>query len=302
MSRAEWLRTFVAVYRAGSVTAGARARGLSQPAASQQLAALSRAVGGPVFARTPSGVAPTDRARELYAHIAEPLDRLEGVLSGLDGGRVQRRGRPVRIGATAELFEAQLLPVLATASVPLVATFDDDARLIDLLVTGELDLAVTAAVPGRRTALDTAEAGERTFALVGAPGAVPAAPMDNPPALAAWLRGRPWVSYSGERPVTRQFWTDVLGRPFDADVRLVAPDLRAVVTAVELGVGVSLLPTYICDRGLATGRLIEPYDVRALVRPEPWFASVRRADRADATITELHRLITDGRTWRPRRE
>ncbi len=87
MSRAGCLRTFVAVCRAGPVTAGGRARGLSQP--------------------------------------------------GLDGGRVQRRGRPVRVGAT-EQFEAQLLPALAVASMPLVATFDDDARLIDLLVTEEL--------------------------------------------------------------------------------------------------------------------------------------------------------------------
>jgi hypothetical protein len=43
----------------------------------------------------------------------------------------------VRVGAT-EQFEAQLLPALAVASMPLVATFDDDARLIDLLVTEEL--------------------------------------------------------------------------------------------------------------------------------------------------------------------
>ena len=34
MSAAEWLRTFVAVYRSGSVSGGAAVRNLSQPAAS----------------------------------------------------------------------------------------------------------------------------------------------------------------------------------------------------------------------------------------------------------------------------
>jgi DNA-binding transcriptional LysR family regulator len=102
MSRSEWLRTFVAVYRTGSVTVGARSRGLSQPAASQQLAALARAVGGPVVSRGPGGVLPTARGRELYAQVAEPLDRLEDVLADLDGGRLRRRDRPVRPGpATA---------------------------------------------------------------------------------------------------------------------------------------------------------------------------------------------------------
>ena len=71
MASAEWLRTFVAVYRAGSVTDGAALRSLSQPAASQQLRSLERAVGTPVFVRTPHGTDPTRRGRELYAAVAE---------------------------------------------------------------------------------------------------------------------------------------------------------------------------------------------------------------------------------------
>ena len=54
MSRPEWLRTFLAIYRAGSVAEAARLRGLSQPATSQQLAALERAArqAGPQVAPT----------------------------------------------------------------------------------------------------------------------------------------------------------------------------------------------------------------------------------------------------------
>ena len=56
MAASEWLRTFVAIYRSGSVTEGAALRGLSQPAASQQLAALERGSGNPLFVRAPAGV------------------------------------------------------------------------------------------------------------------------------------------------------------------------------------------------------------------------------------------------------
>jgi DNA-binding transcriptional LysR family regulator len=292
MSRAEWLRTFVAVYRTGSVTVGARSRGLSQPAASQQLAALARAVGGPVLSRGPGGVLPTARGRELYAQVAEPLDRLEDVLADLDGGRLRRRDRPVRLGASAEFFADEILPLLAGAAPPVAATFDSDTRLIELLVSGELDIAVTTTLPGRRTLLESVEIGHRGFVLVGAPACVPAEPLVEPVALGEWLGGRPWVTYSGERPTTRRFWNAVLGRPFDADVRLIAPDLRTVVSAVELGVGISLLPGYVCARGLAEGRLAEVFDVSTLAPPEPWFATTRRTDAADATITDVMARMT----------
>jgi len=84
MARPEWLRTFVAVYRAGSITEAAHLRALSQPAASQQLAGLERAIGTPLFARSPAGVVPTARGRALYAEVAAALDQLEAVLSVLE--------------------------------------------------------------------------------------------------------------------------------------------------------------------------------------------------------------------------
>lgn len=292
MSRSEWLRTFVAVYRTGSVTVGARSRGLSQPAASQQLAALSRAVGGPVLSRTPRGVTPTERGRDLYARVAEPLDRLELVLTGLDGGRVERLPQPVRVGASAELFEACLLPRLAPSGIDVMATFADDATLLDLLLSGEVDVAVTRTTSGRRAAVESVPMSERTYSLVVAPGLAPDPAPGSLHDLAGWLRERPWVSYSQELPVTRRFWTTALELPFESHLRLVAPDLRTVAAAVELGMGVSLLPTYACARALADGRMVELYDVQGLVRPEPCLVTTRRADAASPRITEVRTRLT----------
>jgi DNA-binding transcriptional LysR family regulator len=291
MSRAEWLRTFVAVYRTGSVTVGARSRGLSQPAASQQLGALSRAVGGPVFLRVPRGVTPTRRGRELYARIAEPLDRLEGVLAALDGGRIDKTRPAFRLGARADVFEGHLLPLLADVSSSLVAEFGDDEALVELLLAGEIDLTVTTIRPARRTALDSVSVGASSYVLVAAPSLLPEGPLPSRQALATWVVGQPWVGYSRDSPVTRTFWSAVLARPFAAEFRVVAPDLRAVLAAVEVGLGVSLLPAYVCRRALADGRVVEPYDVRDLVSPEPWFATTRRADSAAPAIIEVLGLL-----------
>ena len=76
MATSEWLRTFLAIYRSGSVSAGASRRGLSQPAASQQLRSLERSVGTPLFVRSRDGVDPTRSGRELYVSVADAAEYL----------------------------------------------------------------------------------------------------------------------------------------------------------------------------------------------------------------------------------
>lgn len=99
------------------------------------------------------------------------------------------------------------------------------------------------------------------------------------------------MSYSHELPLTRTFWQTALRRPFDADVRLVAPDLRAVARAVELGVGFGLLPTHACAEALREGRMRELLPVADLVPAEPWFLCTRRADAARHHVTDCVRRL-----------
>lgn len=286
MADAELLRTFLAIYQAGSLTDAASQRAISQPAVSQHLAALERLAGTALFVRNRSGVVPTQPARQLYAQLAEPLDALEAVIADLHGEHDGSRGRPVRFGSSPEYFSAQVLPLLAGTQVPVTAVFGGDAELLALLDHGEIDLAVTSTTPPRRS-LSAVAIGAKRFTLVAAPSAAPEQPLRSLRQLADWLPGRPWASYSLELPITRRFWQSVLGRRFSARPHLVAPDLRAVMRAVELGIGISLLPTFICAEPLSQGRVIEPYPVADLVEEQPWFACTRAADIRHPAVTTL---------------
>jgi DNA-binding transcriptional LysR family regulator len=277
MAASEWLRTFIAVYRSGSVSGGATLRNLSQPAASQQLAALERRIGLPLFVRTPHGVEPTRRGQELHAQVADSLDRLEQVLVGLDGGPVPVRTAAIRLGSSAEFFSYAVVPRVGPESPALVARFGSDEENIALLERGELDVVVTSASPGRR-ALASTPIGTKRFVLVGPPGLLPDRPFGSLTGLASWLAGQPWVAYSIELPMTRRFWLSALGRPFQGDLRLVAPDLRAVVAAVAHGIGISLLPAFACAEALGRGSVVEVHPVSDIVPGEPWFACTRVAD------------------------
>jgi DNA-binding transcriptional LysR family regulator len=286
MAASEWLRTFVAIYRSGSVSAGAAQRGLSQPAASQQLSLLERRVGLPLFTRSAQGVEPTRRGRQLHAEVADSLDRLEPVLSAIDGGRMTVADPTVRIGSSAESFDAVILARLAPDPPPLAARFGTDRELIDLLEHGELDLAVTSTTPGPRS-LSSVPIGLKRFALVAAPGLVPEAPAGPRSTLGDRLAGVPWVAYSSELPLTRRFWLAAFDRPFGGDLRLVAPDLRVVVAAVARGLGVSLLPEFACAQALERGSVIEVAAVDDVVASEAWFACTRAADAGRGLLTRL---------------
>jgi DNA-binding transcriptional LysR family regulator len=285
MARADWLRTFIAVYRSGSVTEGARHRGVTQPGASQQLASLERVLGGPLFVRKPTGVEPTQRGRELYARVAEPLDGLEAVLRSLDEA-VQAPEPPVRFGSSPEFFAAEVLPRLVGLDLAVAANFGSDAELFVLLDRGELDVVVTSSTPPRRS-MSATTIGSKRFILVVAPEVAPSNPFVSLDELATWLAERSWVSYSLELPLTRRFWLSALGRPFSARLQLVAPDLRAVLKAVELGLGVSMLPTFVCNDALAEGRVVELFPLSHLAPEEPWFASTRQGDVPRLAVSAL---------------
>ncbi|MDA8275926.1 MAG: LysR family transcriptional regulator [Actinomycetota bacterium] len=291
MPDAERLRSFLAVYRAGSVTGAAAHRGVSQPAVSQHLAALEASVGARLFTRGAGGVEPTQRGRELYAAVAGPLDALEEVLDELAVGRgAGSPPAPVRVGSSPEYFAAQVLHRLTDVDLAVTATFAPDPELFTLLERGEVDVAVTSTTPPRRTAR-ASPVGATRFVLVAAPGVAPVRPIGSLDELAGWLTGRAWASYSLELPITRRFWQTALGRPFAARLRLVAPDLRAVVHAVELGLGVSLLPDYVCARPLAAGRVVELYPVGDLVPEEPRFVSTRAGEEARPQVRALVDLL-----------
>ena len=71
------LRTFIEVYRRRSLSDGARALGITQPAASQHIASLEAQIGHPLFGRHSRGVHPTAIADDLAASVGGSLDTAE---------------------------------------------------------------------------------------------------------------------------------------------------------------------------------------------------------------------------------
>ncbi|WP_330252584.1 LysR family transcriptional regulator [Nocardia sp. NBC_00565] len=293
------LRTFLAVHRAGSVTAGARLVGLSQPTVTTQLQALEKRLGYRLFERLPRGVVSTAAAVELAARVSGPLDALDGV-AGRTVPDEPEPQPPVRLAGPAEMLAVQALPALApliARGVRLMVTAGLSEELLAGLRAGHYDLIVSTVRP-RGRALVAEPLVDEEFVLVAAPEMADRIDTtrlrtDGPAALT----GLPLVSYAADLPILRRYWRHVFGVRLSAEAAVVVADLRAGAAAVVAGAGISVLPRYLCATELSSGALIPlldpadpPINTGFLVR--------RPGPASHSHIDLVHdQLRAAGRTW-----
>lgn len=145
MSEPDWSlwRSFGAVVQHGSLSAAARALGLSQPTLGRHVEALEAALGTVLFERTLNGLKPTETALRLYepveaarAALAEAAVRAEGATSELSGSvRITSSTVMCHYVLPEMLYELrQAFPQVAIELVP------SDA--VESLLLREADIAV----------------------------------------------------------------------------------------------------------------------------------------------------------------
>ena len=135
------LRYFVAVAEEGTMTEAARVLRIAQPSLSQQISALERRVGAPLFHRRPKGMELTEGGRILYASATRALAEIESSLVQARDAR-----RPVRVGVCRSVPEHLLTRVerlfAEDGFLDVVFDEDDSRRHLDRLRTGALAFAV----------------------------------------------------------------------------------------------------------------------------------------------------------------
>jgi DNA-binding transcriptional LysR family regulator len=150
MTRPDWslYRSFVAVLKTGSLSAGARQLGLSQPTLGRHIAALEAHLGLALFTRSQEGLEPTMEALALRPEAEALAAAAEALFRAASGPLAQNAGT-VRVAAS-EITAAEILP-------PILATLQADypAIVIELVVSNrnedllrrEADIAVRMARP-----------------------------------------------------------------------------------------------------------------------------------------------------------
>lgn len=245
----EWYRSFISIYQHRSVSGAAKARILTQPAMSQHLAALEAEVGEPLFTRAPRKMIPTEKGKELYTKLVPLIENLEKMTLSIRYASASASSAPlIRIGSPAEYFTKTALGKLTVMDIRMSVHFDVAPVLLDALQKDETDLILTTQKV-QVAGIDYEKLEDEHFVLV-APAGYPEAEETED-----WMKSQKWLSYGLELPIIRRFFRVHFGKRPEIQPHCIFPDLRTILEAVEMGMGISVLPQYLIKDSLHAGKI-----------------------------------------------
>lgn len=282
----ELYRTFLAVLQEGSLSAAARALGVTQPTVGRHVDALERRVGVALFTRSQRGFLPTDAARAIrpYAEsLAATAAALLRAASAQGAGDRAVKGT-VRVTAS-EIVGAEVLPpILAElheAHPELVVELVLSNRLENLLQR-ESDIAVRmvqptqeALVARRLGAIELGlHASRRYLSRHGAPAGMPQ------------LREHALIGFDRETAFIRSFARRVPSLNRDAFALRTDSDL-AQLAAIRAGFGIGICQVELARRD---GNLVRVLPRAVSLKLDTWLVmheDLRHSARCSVTFDAL---------------
>lgn len=241
----ERLRLFHAVADAGSFTEAARRLGMSQPALSRQVQTLEGAVGAKLFHRHARGLAMTHEGEELFAATREMTERIDRTMAMIESSRDRPTG-DITLTTTVSFGSTWL----ARQMGDFLAAYPD--MRVNLLLTDEdVDLSKREADVAIRFHAPH-QAGLVQRQLVPIRHRLCASPdylaRHGTPASVGELSSHRLLAYGPSAPQTLKGinWALVAGSEAAPRVPvLTCNNSFGVLQAVESGVGIAALPSYL---------------------------------------------------------
>src|ERR687887_585014 len=232
------LLTFRAVARAGSFSAAARELALTQPAVSQQVAALERELGARLLHRGPGGLTLTGAGELALEHAEALAERI--ALADTQLAELGDDGAPVRVGGFPSAL-ATLVPAAIERLVPRrVETVEGTT---EELAAGVADGSLHAALAFQDAAEPRREhPGLRRHELIDEPFMALVGPnhrlAQRRSIRVAELARDPWTMWSR----TGILRNACVAAGFEPDVRFITRDVLAIRALVAADLAVTLTP------------------------------------------------------------
>jgi DNA-binding transcriptional LysR family regulator len=247
---------FAAVVEHAGFSAAGRALGVPKSRLSKRVAQLEERLGVRLLQRTTRRFVVTEVGERFYAHCRAVLEEAQAAQDAVDELRAEPRG-VVRLSCPVSLAQtvlAYVLPdFLALYPKMQVRVLSSNSR-VDVIGEG-YDLAIRV-----RTKLDTdANLVIRTFGqsrtkLVASPGLLDAEGRPGQPDELAKLPALSMREHEGP-----QIWEliDAKGKQTHVEVkpRLISGDFAVLLESARRGMGVALLPEFVCASAITAGEL-----------------------------------------------
>jgi DNA-binding transcriptional LysR family regulator len=285
------LRVLRAVAEHGSFSAAADALAYTQPAISQQIAALEKHAGTTLVERGSRGVRLTDAGRALVEHAEVVIARLAAAeaeleaIAGVRGGRVRLASFPTAGASLLPPAVALFRERHPEVELRFVEREPEDA--VPMLRSAELEVAIVFEFPDfQEPDVERLYEGIELLPLIDDPMYL-ALPHDHPAARRSRIRLADladdlWIQSDTCGPCGRLHQAACMAAGFEPKVSFESDDYNVVQGLIAAGVGVSLLPA------LALTNVREDIVVRSLGKSAPTrrIAAATPAGRYRSPATE----------------
>lgn len=247
---------FAAVVEHGGFSAAGRALGIPKSRLSKRVAQLEERLGVRLLQRTTRRFVVTEVGERFYAHCRAVLEEAQAAQDAVDELRAEPRG-VVRLSCPVSLAQtvlAYLLPDFLALYPKMQVRVTSNDRRVDVISEG-YDLAIRV-----RNKLDTdanlvvRSFGHSATTLVASPSLLKTHGHPTTPEELARLPALSMREHEGA-----QVWelVDAKGAQVNVEVqaRLITGDFAVLLESARRGLGVALLPEFVCAPAIGAGEL-----------------------------------------------
>jgi DNA-binding transcriptional LysR family regulator len=281
------IATFAAVADARSFRAAADRLNITQSTVSARIRQLEESLGVRVLDRTTRSVSLTREGARLLTAARHAMGELEAIALQLKDEAALQRGR-VRLAALPSIVATFLLPAIRDFGALHPNIFVDVVdcvgdRAVNLVLTGEVELAVTSRGPARR---------DLTFTPLMSDECLVVVPPNHPLARRPRVLLSAVAKYPLLLPIRGAGMREVIDDAFNAQslamhVEREAINLSTLLAFADLGLGVTFLPSIYASK-------LDPALCRALqVRPRPIRRDIGCVTPAGKTLSPAARAFVE---------
>ncbi|MBL9037413.1 MAG: LysR family transcriptional regulator [Archangium sp.] len=264
----ESLKMFVDVVETGSFSRAAQLNHVTQSAVSQQIRALEQRYAQRLLSRSARHVTPTSSGERLFRGCKEILNRFAEV-----EGEIREQATEVSGAATVstiysvglhELSHIQRALLRTYPKVNLRLNYRRSDQVYDDVILGSADLGLVA-YPVSRAGVDVVPFREDKLVCVMAPNHPLASKAKVSMAAVAAV---PFVSFDPEAPSRKGIDKLFRDKGFELTPSMEMDNVETIKRAVELGLGVSVLPQPTVEDEVRAGALVaKPFIEGTFTRP-----------------------------------